>query len=679
MRDPVSRRPFARLLPALVLAAAVATSAAAAPARPGGAPATLEQRLVACTTCHGSEGRAGTDAYYPRIAGKPVEYLYNQLLNFRDGRRHYPLMAGLLDPLPDAYLREIAQHFSRQDPPYPQPVRPSLPAATLDRGRELALSGDASLDVPACVGCHGQALTGVQPATPGLLGLPRDYVNAQFGAWKTGLRRAAEPDCMASIARRLGPGDVAAVSAWLSAQPVPRTPPAAQPRREPPMPCGSVPALALAPAPAAAPGSSMATATPAGASSAAAAAQGVSGRAADASAQGVSGPAADASAQARRGQYLAIAGNCVGCHTTRGSPAYSGGRGIDTPFGTVYAPNLTPDPDTGLGRWTADEFWLAMHEGRSRDGRLLYPAFPYPSYTLVTREDADAIFAFLRTLAPVRRANRAHALRFPFDRQVVLAGWRALYFRSGTHRDDPAKSPQWNRGEYLVRGLAHCDACHGGRNLLGATTNGLAGGAIPMQGWYAPSLTSARQAGANGWNPDHLVALLRTGLSPTGSAMGPMAEVVLRSTMHLEESDLRAIAEYLRSLPLQDRGAAPAAGERSAAPTGAPSRGSRIYEDRCADCHGKQGEGVSGAYPPLAGNPSVTLDSPSNAIRAVLSGGFAPGSRANPRPYGMPPFAPFLGDEDVAAVVTHIRSAWGNAAAPVAARDVAPLRGTRTD
>lgn len=201
--------------------------------------ASLAERLAACTPCHGDAGRAGADAYYPRIAGKPAGYLYNQLLNFRDGRRHYPLMTGLVDPLPDAYLREIAAYFARLDPPHPPPRPVAVTAAVLDRGRELATAGDAALDVPACVRCHGDALTGVEPATPGLLGLPRDYLNAQFGAWKTGLRRAASPDCMATIARRLTPDDVSAVSAWLSSQPVPRTPPA-RALRTLPMQCGSV-------------------------------------------------------------------------------------------------------------------------------------------------------------------------------------------------------------------------------------------------------------------------------------------------------------------------------------------------------------------------------------------------------------------------------------------------------
>lgn len=200
----------------------------------------MAQRTLACSACHGREGRAGPDGYYPRIAGKPAGYLYNQLLNFRDGRRHYGLMTGLLDPLSDAYLREIAEHFASLDLPYPAPSPASAPPDQLRRGETIARNGDAALKVPACAQCHGAALTGVQPNTPGLLGLPRDYLNAQLGAWRAGQRRAHAPDCMASIARQLAPQDLAAVTAWLAAQPLPANPKPAQALPQPPaIACGS--------------------------------------------------------------------------------------------------------------------------------------------------------------------------------------------------------------------------------------------------------------------------------------------------------------------------------------------------------------------------------------------------------------------------------------------------------
>ena len=202
----------------------------------------MAQRVLACTGCHGKEGRAASDGYYPRIAGKPAGYLYNQLLGFRDGRRQYELMAGLLAPLSDAYLREIAEHFAALDLPYPPPQPPANDPAALARGEALVRRGDPALNLPACTQCHGAALMGVMPAMPALLGMPRDYLNAQLGAWRTAGRRAPPPDCMAEVARRLAPADISAVSMWLAAQPVP---PGAKPAASAPgplaLPCGQLP------------------------------------------------------------------------------------------------------------------------------------------------------------------------------------------------------------------------------------------------------------------------------------------------------------------------------------------------------------------------------------------------------------------------------------------------------
>jgi cytochrome c553 len=208
--------------------------------RPAVLPDTLEQRALACSSCHARKDT--NDAFFPRISGKPAGYLYNQLLNFREGRRQYPLMTYLVDHLPDDYLREMAEHFSRQHLPPVAPPPSVVSAAVLERGRQLVLRGDAGIKVPACVACHGARLTGVTPAIPGLLGLPRDYVNAQFGAWKNQVRHAHAPDCMASVASRLSLADVAAVSSWLAAQPMPLDPnPAAAVARPLPLACGSAP------------------------------------------------------------------------------------------------------------------------------------------------------------------------------------------------------------------------------------------------------------------------------------------------------------------------------------------------------------------------------------------------------------------------------------------------------
>ena len=382
--------------------------------------------------------------------------------------------------------------------------------------------------------------------------------------------------------------------------------------------------------------------------------------------------------QIAQGAYLARAGNCLACHTARGGEPYAGGRGIDTPFGTVYSTNLTPDDATGLGRWSAPQFWRAMHHGRSADGRLLVPAFPYTSTTQINRTDSDALYAYLRSLPPVASPARPHDLRFPFNTQAALAVWRALYFKPGEFQPEPAQSAAWNRGAYLVQGLGHCTACHAQRNALGATAGplDLGGGLIPIQNWYAPSLTAAHEAGVADWPEADIVALLKTGAVDRGgslvTASGPMGEVVLRSTQHLSDADLGAMAAYLKTLET-----APAAAvEPPADPATPTERGATLYADHCASCHGKRGEGVAGAYPRLAGNRAVTMAVPANLVRIVLEGGFAPSTAGHPRPYGMPPFAQTLSNEDIAVLLTHLRGSWGHRAEAVSPVAVNRYRGT---
>jgi mono/diheme cytochrome c family protein len=372
-----------------------------------------------------------------------------------------------------------------------------------------------------------------------------------------------------------------------------------------------------------------------------------------------------------RGAYLAKAGDCAACHTARGGTAYAGGRAVDTPFGRVMAPNITPDHDTGIGAWSADEFWNALHNGIGRGGRLLYPAFPYPNYTKVTREDSDALFAWLRSLPPARQPNQSHALRFPYDSQAALAAWRLLYFKPGVYAPSQARDADWNRGAYLVEGLGHCAACHSPRNQLGASGQGLQGGLIPVLGWYAPSLAS---------KDPHLAQLLRTGVSPQGGVFGPMAEVVGRSLQHLSGNDVGAMAVYLASLPAEQE-----AGQAAAPPPEDVMKlGSKLYGQHCADCHGKDGAGAASedglpAYPPLAGNRTLRQATPVNAIRIVLNGGFAPATAGNPRPYGMPPYSPVLSDAEVAAVLSYVRASWGNGARMVTPAEVNNYRAVPLD
>ena len=376
-----------------------------------------------------------------------------------------------------------------------------------------------------------------------------------------------------------------------------------------------------------------------------------------------------------KGEYLARAGDCVACHTHPGGKEFAGGRAMPTPFGALYVPNITPDEETGIGNWSADDFYRMMHTGVSRDGTLLYPAMPFASYTKVTREDSDAIYAYLMSVPPVKQRNRPHELRFPFDKRELLVGWRSLYFREGEYEPDRSRSAQWNRGAYLVLGLGHCAMCHTAVNPLGGSSESKAfeGGMIPNQNWYAPSLTSNREAGLGNWSLKDIADLLQTGVSSRSTVYGPMAEVTYNSLQYLSDEDVEAMAVYLKDLPPKEAEAPPSDQARLVSPE-AMELGRRTYQKQCAMCHGEEGKGHPPAHPPLAGNPSITMSSPVNSIRMVLNGGYAPGTRKNPQPHGMPPFSHILDDAESAAVVTYIRVAWGNTGTPVEAAQVNELR-----
>jgi mono/diheme cytochrome c family protein len=378
----------------------------------------------------------------------------------------------------------------------------------------------------------------------------------------------------------------------------------------------------------------------------------------------------------KKGEYLARAGDCIACHTAREGKTFAGGLPMKTPFGTLYTSNITPDPQTGIGTWSSDQFYRMMHDGRFPDGGLVYPAMPFGSYTKVTREDSDAIYAYLRSVPPVKQVNKPHELTFPFNNRSLIIGWRTLFFNEGEFKPDPTKSAEWNRGAYLVEGLGHCGMCHTAINALGGSSESQAfeGGLIPMQYWYAPSLTSNKEAGLGEWSLQEIVDYLRTGVSARGAVYGPMAEVVYNSLQYLNDEDIRAMAVYLKGLA---QGTSP-----DRPPTPLPSSesslllslGKQIYDRDCASCHGATGLGMPPNYPPLAGNQSIQMSSAVNAIRMVLNGGYPPGTAGNPMPYGMPPFAQRLSDDEVAAVVTYIRTSWGNRGAPVTARQANELR-----
>lgn len=368
------------------------------------------------------------------------------------------------------------------------------------------------------------------------------------------------------------------------------------------------------------------------------------------------------------GRYLARIGNCMGCHTASSGAPYAGGTPLDTPFGTFFGPNITPHEQHGIGRWTANDFWQALHEGRSPQGGFYYPAFPYTAYTRVTREDADALFAFLQTVPPDPTPSTPHALAFPYSMRSLLPLWRGLYFRPGA---DTAVVPQdaqpaaWLRGHYLVEGLGHCAACHTARDRLGASrdTDHLGGGMVDTLNWWAPALTAQKQGGLGLWSERDIADLLRTGVSARGTAAGPMGEVVRESLQHLTDGDAQAMAHYLTHLPQRETVSEPAA--LSDADAGTLQLGAQRYAQHCSQCHQADGQGMPPHWPALVGNSSVTAPSPHNVIRMILHGGFAPATVANPQPHGMPPFGQILNDQDIAALSTYIRQSWGNAAGAV--------------
>ena len=379
--------------------------------------------------------------------------------------------------------------------------------------------------------------------------------------------------------------------------------------------------------------------------------------------------------QIERGQYLARAGNCIACHSVRGQPLMSGARAIDTPFGTVYSSNLTPDPETGLGGWSAQDFWVALQLGRTPTGRLLVPVFPYNHTRLISRRDSDALWQWLQSLPPAHQAQPAHTLRWPLGTQAALAVWRSLYFDASAKIEASPDAPTaMQRGAYLVEALGHCAACHGQRDLLGGfpDVQDLYGAAMPTQGWYAPDLLSDAQTGILSMDTNQWLRRLQTGYHDRSVASGPMAEVVQHSLQYLSEADAQAMLVYLQNRARQQT-------QIHNAPAPAPrwsvlDIGQDIYKNQCAQCHGKQGEGMPQAYPSLAGSLAIQQSDPTNLVLSVLQGGYGPSTQLRPSPYGMPPFKLTLDDRQIAAVLSYVRSQWGNQASEVTPLQVNRIR-----
>ncbi|WP_044552244.1 cytochrome c [Azospirillum lipoferum] len=373
-----------------------------------------------------------------------------------------------------------------------------------------------------------------------------------------------------------------------------------------------------------------------------------------------------------RGRYVAVAADCVACHSLPGGKPYAGGSPLYTPFGTLVAPNITPDRETGIGNWTEEDLRRTLREGIGRGGKRLYPAMPYPAYTRMTDDDIRALWTYLRTREPVSNAVEANQLPFPFNIRLLMAGWNLLNFEPERFKPDPDKSPEWNRGAYLVQSLGHCGTCHTPKTMLGADDTDRALQGANLQGWYAPAITADPRQGIGDWTTDQLVAYLKTGANHQTLASGPMAEAIQNSTSKMTDADLKAIAAYLLDQKPPEAGA-PA---RLAADDGRMRTGEAVYADTCMACHGGDGKGQTFLFPTLADSGVVQADDPATLIRLVLDGSRAVATDDRPTGPAMPPLGWRLDDAQVAAVVTYIRNSWSNAAPPVSADEVARMRKT---
>lgn len=390
--------------------------------------------------------------------------------------------------------------------------------------------------------------------------------------------------------------------------------------------------------------------------------------------------AVDFSETEKAGEYLATAGNCVSCHTSEKGSPFAGGLAFETPFGTIYSTNISSDPDFGIGKWSLEEFEAAIRHGERPDGENLYPVFPYPSYTLISDGDVAALYAYLKTIAPVKYTPPENDLGFPYNQRWSIGLWKSTYFDEERFEPQPEKSKQWNRGAYLVEGLGHCGMCHSPRNFMGAIDTDLAltGGNYmtsvegKLSAWSAPNLTSADNGLAK-WHEKDISDYLKKGISQRGSVFGPMNKVVMNSTRHLSTEDVTAMAVYLKSLPANSQDInSPASDEAIRA-------GSVQYDIHCGTCHLPTGQGYADIGPPLIGSPVVLDTDPSSLINITLFGAQTPKAApsdewSSRRWKKMQPFAAKLNDKQVADLLSFLRSAWGHKAGAVSQEQVAAQR-----
>lgn len=382
--------------------------------------------------------------------------------------------------------------------------------------------------------------------------------------------------------------------------------------------------------------------------------------------------AVGAETSVQRGEYLALAGDCIGCHTAEDGADFAGGLGLETPYGTLYSTNITPDKETGIGGYTQDQFFRVLNAGVAADGHRLYPAMPFTSYHLVTRADSDALYDYFMSLPPVKRENTPNGMAWPFSMRVSLIFWDWLYASQEPFEPSPDKSEQWNRGAYLVEGLGHCGECHTPRNKLGAMRldQALTGGNLGV--FRAPDITP-RALRDKGWATDGLVSYLKQGESDSGLAFGDMFTVVSHSTRHLSAADLEAISAYLLDGEVEEAAGRP---KPSLTPeTESQLAGGRqAYLDLCAGCHGSDGEGIPAVTPPLSHNAIVAAQDPYNLIKLTLVGIAGELLGRSAAWESMPGFSTQLSDAQLALLVNYMRVQWGQRRPSVTAAKVLEVR-----
>lgn len=387
-----------------------------------------------------------------------------------------------------------------------------------------------------------------------------------------------------------------------------------------------------------------------------------------------------------RGEYLARAADCIGCHTTARGKPFVGGQAFKLPVGTLYSTNITPDKETGIGEWTDDEFVKAMHEGVDRNGTRLYPAFPYSAYTLLTRNDVLAIKAYLFSLKPVHYRPPENDISFPFNQRSLMGLWNILYNPAQRFQPNIHRPPAWNRGAYLVEALGHCGECHTPRTLLQGLDEDKKFGGAMIEGWKAYNMTSDLHSGIGAWSDDELAEYLSTGHAEGRStAVGPMGPVVSNSLRFLTRDDIRAMVAYLRTAPpihdkadravAQKRPSTLLLEARTRSPRGPAGNdealGLRVFEGACASCHDWDGTGVQSPYAALIGNRTVNDPTGINLTQVILHGA---SHQFQPAAMFMPAFSTGYSDAEIAAVVNYVTSRFGASASTVTPDQVAKRR-----